>query len=100
MEDLEYDVFTRAGVTPLMMAVASRNIELVAACLRANFNPFLHDGLGQTALAYARFGHEKLDNDISVIIDNAMIQWREQLAESELTEGQIEFEAYLTNFFK
>lgn len=45
LEELEYDVFTRAGVTPLMMAVESRNIELVAACLRANFNPFLHDGL-------------------------------------------------------
>ena len=72
LEELEYDVFTHAGVTPLMMAVESRNIELVAACLRANFNPFLHDGLGHSALDYARFGHEKLDNDISVIIDNAM----------------------------
>ena len=71
LEELEYDVFTRAGVTPLMMAVESRNIELVAACLRANFNPFLHDGLGHTALDYARFRHEKVDNDISVILENA-----------------------------
>ena len=58
LEDIEYDVFTKAGVTPLMMAVESRNINLIAECLRANFNPFLHDGLGRTALDYARFGHE------------------------------------------
>ncbi len=44
-EELEYDVFTNAGVTPLMMAVESKNIELVAACLRANLNPFLHNAL-------------------------------------------------------
>ena len=69
IEELEYDVFTNAGVTPLMMAVESRNIELVAACLRANFNPFLHDALHHTAMDYANFGREKLDNDIAVIID-------------------------------
>ena len=58
IEDLEYDVFTHAGVTPLMMAVESRNIELVAACLRANFNPFLHDALNHTAMEYENFGRE------------------------------------------
>ena len=58
IEELEYDVFTHAGVTPLMMAVESRNIELVAACLRANFNPFLHDALNHTAMDYANFGRE------------------------------------------
>ena len=58
LEDLEYDVFTNAGVTPLMMAVESRNIELVAACLRANFNPFLHDALQNKAMDYANFGRE------------------------------------------
>ena len=58
IEELEYDVFTHAGVTPLMMAVESRNIELVAACLRANFNPFLHDALNNTAMDYANFGRE------------------------------------------
>ena len=76
LEDLEYDVFTHAGVTPLMMAVESRNIELVAACLRANFNPFLHDALNHTAMDYANFGREQLDNDISIIIDQAMQQWK------------------------
>ena len=58
LEELEYDVFTHAGVTPLMMAVESRNIELVAACLRANFNPFLHDALNHSAMDYANFGRE------------------------------------------
>ena len=69
LEDTEYDISTNAGVTPLMMAVESRNIELVAACLRNNCNPFLHDALKHTAMDYANFGREKLDNDISVIID-------------------------------
>ena len=67
-QELEYDVFTNAGVTPLMMAVESHNIQLVAACLRANFNPFLHDSLNHTALDYANFGREQLDNDIAVIL--------------------------------
>ena len=69
LEDIEVNCFTNAGVTPLMMAVQSRHIELVAACLRSNCNPFLHDALGHTAMDYANFGREKLDNDISVIID-------------------------------
>ena len=69
LEDTEYDISTNAGVTPLMMAVESRNIELVAACLRSNCNPFLHDALKHKAMDYANFGREKLDNDISVIID-------------------------------
>ena len=71
LEDMEYDVFTKAGVTPLMMAVESRNINLIAECLRSNFNPFLQNGLNQTALDYARFGHEKIDNDIVVILEKA-----------------------------
>ena len=71
-EELEYDIFTNAGVTPLMMAVESRSIDLVAACLRANFNPFNHDALHHTAMDKANFGREKLDNDIAVIIDQAM----------------------------
>ncbi len=71
-EELEYDIFTNAGVTPLMMAVESRNIDLVAACLRSNFNPFHHDALQHTAMDKANFGREKLDNDIAVIIDQAM----------------------------
>ena len=57
-EEIEYDVFTNAGVTPVMMAVESRNIELVAACLRANCNPFLQDALKHTPMAYANFGRE------------------------------------------
>ena len=68
-DELEYDVFTIAGLTPLMMAVESRNIELVAACLRANFNPFLHDALGKTAMDYASIGREKVDNDMVIILN-------------------------------
>ena len=98
IEELEYDVFTNAGVTPLMMAVESRNIELVAACLRANFNPFLHDALHHKAMDYANFGREKLDNDIAVIIDQAMNQWKSQLSSEELTEGQPAFASHFLQF--
>ena len=100
IEELEYDVFTHAGVTPLMMAVESRNIELVAACLRANFNPFLHDALNNTAMDYANFGREQLDNDIAVIIDQAMTQWKTQLSATELVEGQPEFSNHFQEFLK
>ena len=44
---------TKAGVTPLMMAIESGNIELVAEALNANLNPFLADALGRKALDYA-----------------------------------------------
>ena len=98
LEELEYDVFTNAGLTPLMMAVESRNIQLVAACLRANFNPFLHDALHQTAMDYARIGREQLDNDIAVIISNAMTQWKQQVPMDELAEGQIAFSNHFKDF--
>ena len=52
-ESIDLDAATNAGVTPLMMAVESGNIELVAECLNNNLNPFMKDGLDRTALDYA-----------------------------------------------
>ena len=99
-EALEYDVFTHAGVTPLMMAVESRNIAMVAECLRNNFNPFLHDALHHTAMDYANFGREKLDNDIAVIIDQAMTQWKSQVDPSELMADQPNYSVHFTDFLQ
>ena len=81
-----------------MMAVQSRNIELVAACLRANFNPFLHDSLDSTAMDYAKVGREKLDNDIVIILNQAMEQWKSQLSAEELLEGQPKFPSRIKTF--
>ena len=53
LEQIEVDMVTKAGVTPLMMAIESGNIELVAEALNANLNPFLQDALGRKALDYA-----------------------------------------------
>ena len=52
-EDLDVDAVSAAGVTPLMAAVESGNIQLVAKCLNERFNPFLKDALDRTALDYA-----------------------------------------------
>ena len=52
--DVNEDAQTKAGVSPMMMAVQSGNIHLLAECLNSNMNPFLEDGLGQTALDYAK----------------------------------------------
>ena len=53
IEDINVNVVTRAGVTPLMMAAKSGNVEVVAACLNANMNPFPKDGLGNDVKYYA-----------------------------------------------
>ena len=54
VDDVDIDVTTNAGFTPLMMAVNSEKIQLVAECLNCNLNPFLKDGTGRTALDYAQ----------------------------------------------
>ena len=64
IEDIDLDCQTNAGVTPLMMAVHSGNIKLVAACLNSNLNPFLKDGLERTALDYASSFTDVLGTDV------------------------------------
>ncbi len=53
-DELEVDVVTKAGVTPLMMAVESGHIQLVAECINNQFNPLLKDALDRTAKDYAK----------------------------------------------
>ena len=63
-DTLEIDVQTDSGVTPLMMAVYSGNVQLIAACLNSNCNPFLHDALERRARDYASSFKDVLGVDV------------------------------------
>ena len=45
---------TNGGITPLMSAVQSGDIDVVMQCLEAGCNPLAEDLLGQSTLFYAR----------------------------------------------
>ena len=47
VDDIDLDCVSNAGVTPLMMAIESGDIQLVAEGLNNNLNPFLKDALGR-----------------------------------------------------
>ena len=72
IEELDIDAQTNAGVTPLMMAVHSGNIKLVASCLNSNLNPFLKDGLDRTAHDYASTFPDVKGTDMQNVIKQAM----------------------------
>ena len=63
-EDIDLDAQTSSGVTPLMMAVYSGNVQLIAGCLNSNCNPFLHDALERTARDYASSFKDVLGVDV------------------------------------
>ena len=71
-ENVDYDAQTTSGVTPLMNAVHSGNVKLVAECLNNQLNPFLKDGLDRTALEYAASYTAAQTNDIRKLIQDAM----------------------------
>ena len=48
------DIMTKGGNTPLMLAVSSGEIFTVVACLNAGCNPFLENGLHETAETMAK----------------------------------------------
>ena len=74
----------------MMMAVQSGNIHLVAECLNSNMNPFLKDGLDQTALDYAKqFPDTSFGTDMKELITDAMAQWGQQTTEEERTGEQV-----------
>ena len=57
------------------MAVHSKDVQLVAACLNANLNPFLKDGLDRTALDYTSSINDGKGTDMRNLISQAMEQW-------------------------
>ena len=74
-DDIDVDSVTKAGMTPLMAAVESGNIELVAKCLNERLNPFLKDALGRTSLEYAQHFRDVMGHDMRQLIVTAMEQW-------------------------
>ena len=52
-DNCDVDAVSFAGVSPLMNAIDSGNIELVVLCLNEKLNPFLKDALERSALDYA-----------------------------------------------
>ena len=75
LEDIDVDAVSNAGVTPLMLAVESGKIQLVAEGLNNNLNPFLRDGLDRAALDYAQKYKGNLGNDLRQLITTALDQW-------------------------
>ena len=75
IEDIELDPATTTGVTPIMNAVESANIQLVAECLNNNLNPFMKDAIGRTALDYSYHYRDMMGQDMQNLIQTAMDQW-------------------------
>ena len=75
LEDTDVDAVTNSGMTPIMMAVESGHIQLLAECLNNNMNPFLKDGLDRNALDFALQYRDSLGDDMRSILRNAMEQW-------------------------
>ena len=68
LEDVDIDAVTISGTTPLMAAVESGHIQVVAEGLNNNLNPFLKDGLDRTAMDIASKYSDSLGDDIRSLI--------------------------------
>ena len=97
-EDTDIDAVTKAGVTPLMMAIESGNIELVALCLNTNLNPFLRDALGRTAMDYAAPFRDVMGYDMRQLIQTAVEQWEKLTSEQERTGPAQQYSAHFQEF--
>ena len=84
-EEVDLDAVTNAGVTPLMMAIESGEIDFVAECLNNNMNPFVKDALERTASDYAKHYRDVMGHDMRTLIENAQKQWMTQTEEAERT---------------
>ena len=68
---IEIDEQTNGGITPLMSAVSSGNVHLIAKCLNSNMNPFLMDAIGSSAIDYAASFKNVLGVDVRTLITQA-----------------------------
>ena len=98
IDSVDVDAVSNAGVTPLMMAIESGNIQLVAEALNSNLNPFLKDALGRQALDYAQAFRDVMGHDMRELIQRAMDQWLSQTDVSDRIGSQQEFSAHFTQF--
>ena len=63
---------TSGGITPLMSAVQSGDIDVVQQCLQAGCNPLAEDLLGQSTLFYARAFRDVNGQNMSEIIQKVI----------------------------
>ena len=68
---LQINALTRGRETPLMFAVRSGNIHVVAKFLNLTANPFIVNGMGQSAIDLAQIHHPALVETLKI----AVSQW-------------------------
>ena len=90
-QNCEVDLVSTGGMTALMNAIESGNIELVVLCLNGKLNPFLKDALGRTAQDYAANfkevqGQRNMTYDMRQLVDRAKQAWQQQHSEEELNQ--------------
>ena len=73
------DARTNGGNTPLMLSVASGEIFSVVACLNGGCNPFLENGLRDTAQTLARQFKHRRGQDFEKYITQAVAQWEKKV---------------------
>ena len=84
-EVLDLDVSTKAGVTPLMLAVKRNNSKVVKALLNESANPFTKDQLGQEAIDYrVATKDQEGETPINKMIHTAKQQWLTQLSAEKI----------------
>ena len=82
-----------------MMAANNGNIYLMQECLNANMNPFLKDGLNQTAYDYVQvFKDSTLGEDLKKLILEARAQWEAQTTEEQRMMAQCEISPHFQEF--
>ena len=76
-EELDVNMRSCGGETPLMSAALSGNIFVVGECLNNNFNPFLENSLGMTASDYSRYFSNTYGQNLKSVVQTAIQQWKE-----------------------
>ena len=66
-----FEARSNGGITPLMAAIQSANLYMVAQCLNSGFNPFAVDCTGRSCRDYARPFKRVEGEDIANLIDVA-----------------------------
>ena len=90
-DDIEVDIQTNGGTTPLMCAVESGNAMMVVECLNHTCSPFAVNALGEKAQDLAKkFEFSQDENNIYKLVTEAIEQWQEQADEDDLVELAVE----------
>ena len=100
-EQIDVDVKTGAGVTPLMLAVKRNYTKPVQSLLNGRANPFYTDQLGQEAIDYAvALDHAPAEATYPVkeMIELAKQQWLQQVSKEEALVGQPAPDAHFDQF--